>query len=99
MSAAAGEHSLWRDAYQRFRRHTPAVVATWVLLVVAIACAVGPRVVQGIWGYSVASQDLPYGAQGPSWQHLFGTDLYGRDLLCRVLAGGQISMLVGLPPT
>jgi oligopeptide transport system permease protein len=32
----------------------------------------------------------------PSWQHLCGTDLNGRDLLYRMLTGGQISLLVGL---
>jgi peptide/nickel transport system permease protein/oligopeptide transport system permease protein len=32
----------------------------------------------------------------PSLQHLFGTDLHGRDLLTRLLYGGRISLLVGL---
>ncbi len=34
--------------------------------------------------------------QDPSAEHWFGTDMYGRDLLARVLHGGQISLLVGL---
>jgi len=32
----------------------------------------------------------------PGLQHLFGTDLHGRDLLTRLLYGGRISLLVGL---
>jgi len=32
----------------------------------------------------------------PSVQHLFGTDSFGRDILTRVLFGGQISIQVGL---
>jgi len=32
----------------------------------------------------------------PSTQHLFGTDLNGRDLLYRVLLGARISLLVGV---
>ena len=32
----------------------------------------------------------------PSWSHLCGTDLDGRDLLIRILEGGRISLLVGL---
>lgn len=32
----------------------------------------------------------------PSWQHLFGTDLNGRDVLYRVLVGARVSLLVGL---
>lgn len=36
---------------------------------------------------------LTYGP--PSWQHLCGTDLNGRDLFYRMLTGGQVSLLVG----
>jgi peptide/nickel transport system permease protein len=32
----------------------------------------------------------------PSEQHLFGTDNFGRDILTRVLYGGQLSLQVGL---
>ncbi len=34
--------------------------------------------------------------QGPSMQHLFGTDDLGRDYLTRVLYGGRVSLLVGV---
>ncbi len=32
----------------------------------------------------------------PSWEHLFGTDALGRDLLMRTLKGLSVSMTVGL---
>jgi peptide/nickel transport system permease protein len=34
--------------------------------------------------------------KAPSEDWLFGTDMYGRDLLSRVLHGGQVSLVVGL---
>ncbi|MDD2292056.1 MAG: ABC transporter permease [Aliarcobacter sp.] len=33
--------------------------------------------------------------QAPSLQHLFGTDRLGRDVLARVLTGGQTSLIIG----
>ncbi len=33
---------------------------------------------------------------GPSWEHPFGTDQLGRDLLARVIVGARTSILVGL---
>jgi peptide/nickel transport system permease protein len=32
---------------------------------------------------------------GPSWEHLFGTDRLGRDMLARTLSGLRLSLLVG----
>ena len=34
--------------------------------------------------------------QSPSWEHPFGTDTLGRDLLMRILKGMSVSMTVGL---
>ncbi len=33
--------------------------------------------------------------QSPSLQHLFGTDRLGRDVLARILTGGQTSLIIG----
>lgn len=32
----------------------------------------------------------------PSFEHLFGTDRLGRDLLARVIQGGQVSLIIGV---
>lgn len=42
-----------------------------------------------------AIQDLPNRLQGPTWQHWFGLDELGRDILARVLLGARVSLLVG----
>ncbi len=34
--------------------------------------------------------------QGPNWQHLMGTDQYGRDIFSRVVAGAVFSVVSGL---
>lgn len=43
-----------------------------------------------------AAQDLPNRLQGPTWQHWFGLDELGRDILARVLLGARVSLMVGL---
>jgi len=42
------------------------------------------------------AQHLSQRFKHPSWQHLLGTDQYGRDLLARVIYGGRISLFVGI---
>ncbi|HEY7791706.1 MAG TPA: ABC transporter permease [Vicinamibacterales bacterium] len=46
--------------------------------------------------YSPTAQDLALRLAGPSWRHPFGLDELGRDVFSRVLAGAQISFLVGV---
>ena len=48
--------------------------------------------------YRVPSDTIDYsaGLLGPSFQHPFGTDDLGRDLLARVMLGGRVSMSVGV---
>ncbi len=61
------------------------------LIFIVGAAALGPFLTG--YGYEQTSnqQFAP-----PSTQHLFGTDLHGRDLLTRVLHGARISLMVGL---
>ena len=35
----------------------------------------------------------------PCWEHPFGTDSLGRDVLCRVIYGARVSLMVGLLAT
>ncbi len=46
--------------------------------------------------YDPTKQDLANKLQGPSSEHLLGTDETGRDLLSRIIYGARISMRVGV---
>lgn len=44
--------------------------------------------------YSPTAQDFSATLQGPSWNHLLGTDNLGRDIWSRVLYGGRIDLFL-----
>ncbi len=46
--------------------------------------------------YPPNALDIPARLQGPSLDHLFGTDQLGRDVFSRVLMGGRIALTVAL---
>lgn len=41
------------------------------------------------------AMDIPDRLQAPGWDHLLGTDHYGRDTLSRIMKGAQTTMAVG----
>lgn len=78
-------------------RQATAIAATVVILVV-LACAVGPWIAAR-FGLDGTRIDTGLGAAPPSAQHWLGTDMLGRDLLVRVLIGGRIALVVAVVAT
>src|SRR5262245_25481958 len=79
---------LWR----KFRRHRMAVASFVILALLASAVLLGPL----LWRVPINEIDFTARLSPPSWQHPFGTDDLGQDLLARMLYGGRISLAVGL---
>ena len=87
--------SLSNDAWQRLRKNRLAVAGGGMLLLLTVACVLGPM----LSAYGYAEQNLDHTFAPPSGAHWLGTDQLGRDLLVRVLYGGRISLGVGLSAT
>lgn len=84
-------------AWRRFRRDRTAMLASIVLLLVILACIIGPWLSPHAgdatdWSRMSAAPTLADG-------RFFGTDALGRDLFVRTLEGGRISLAVGLAAT
>ncbi|MGB1873439.1 MAG: ABC transporter permease [Akkermansiaceae bacterium] len=89
-------HSLWSDAWLRLRKNKMAMVSMVILFIIGIFCFIVP-----VFPFIADpnSQDLGNTFLPPNGDHLLGTDQSGRDLLARLLYGGQISLLVGIVAT
>ncbi|HLW60339.1 MAG TPA: ABC transporter permease [bacterium] len=77
---------------RRIGRSPSAVVGGILLLVIGGAAVLAPLI--SPFNPVKANQRFPL--DPPSAAHLMGTDRFGRDILSRVLWGGQLSLSVGL---
>lgn len=87
--------SLWADAWQRLKRNRLALGSLIFLLSLIALCLLTPWLAP----YGYEQQNLELGATPPSLAHWLGTDVFGRDLLTRLLYGGRVSLMVGFIAT
>lgn len=87
--------SIWLDVIDGIVGNRAALVSAIFILILALI-AIVTAIFPGILPYDPYAQDLSSTVQGPSPEHWFGTDLQGRDILCRMLVGTQITLVVGL---
>jgi oligopeptide transport system permease protein len=89
------QSNLWRDAWFRYIRNRGALIAGAIFVLVLLYCLVWPFVSP----YDPDKVDFALKGQGPSLEHPFGTDNFGRDLLTRTALGGRISIGIGFGAT
>ncbi|MDY6802330.1 MAG: ABC transporter permease [Cyanobacteriota bacterium] len=92
ISIPARSINLWQSTWRRFSKDWMAILGTVVLLSIILAIAIGPMV----YNVPIDKIDFANSTVGPSWEHPFGTNDLGQDVLARVLAGGRISLAVGV---
>jgi peptide/nickel transport system permease protein/oligopeptide transport system permease protein len=81
--------------HQLWKQNKLAVFSAVVILLIALSAIFAPVVAP----YDPTAQDLTNRLQGPSLQHLLGTDQLGRDVLSRMIYGARVSLVIGLCPT
>lgn len=84
--------SLWGDVWVQFRKHRLAMLGVGIFVFLILGVLVGPL----IYPVDAGFIDVAAANSQPSRDHLFGTDNLGRDTLARSMAGGRISMSVGI---
>jgi peptide/nickel transport system permease protein len=93
LSARAAPSRSWGSpALRRFRRHRLAVFGAVTILVLTLACVIGPFLLP----FTDTFIDIRQRFAPPlSGAHVLGTDQLGRDMLARLLMAGRISLAVG----
>jgi len=81
-----------RRTWRRFRKHRLAMAGAIFILIVSLSAIAADFITP----YEYQAQDLERYREGPSSEHLLGTDSYGRDVLSRVIYGGRVSLSVGI---
>src|SRR5215510_11656112 len=82
----------WSEFWRKFKKQRIALIAGAFVAVLVVLAILAPWIV-------------PYDAENffdydrlnapPSWQHWFGVDALGRDILSRILMGARISLAAG----
>jgi oligopeptide transport system permease protein len=93
--AAIRQSNLWRDAWRRYVRNKAAVIAGSVFVIVVLYCLIAPV----LSPYDPDAVKYEIANLGPSFDHPFGTDKFGRDMFTRTALGGRVSILIGFGAT
>lgn len=87
--------SLWRDAWIKLCKNYLALLGLAIILLLCLVSLLTPWIAP----YGYEEQNLLLGATPPSAAHWLGTDIFGRDMLTRIMYGGRVSLTVGFIAT
>lgn len=80
---------------KQFAKNKVALVGIIILLILVMTSILAPALAP----YDYRSVDPVHAREAPSAAHIFGLDVYGRDILSRILYGGRTSLLIGVGAT
>jgi ABC-type dipeptide/oligopeptide/nickel transport system permease subunit len=93
-AAATARRAKGAEFLMRFARNPSAAVGLTLLFALVLMALIAPLIAP----YGPNEPDYTRVLDGPSWQHVFGTDELGRDTLSRVIYGARVSLRVGFIP-
>ena len=85
------QRTLWGDAFRRLLRNRAAVLGLAFIVFEIVLALAAPLVAP----YNYTDRTTGATTQSPTREHMFGTDVQGRDVLSRVIYGSRVSLTVG----
>jgi peptide/nickel transport system permease protein len=83
----------WAARIAWFIRHNSLGAAGGLIVVLMVLMAVFADL---LTGHDPTLNDFGVMLEKPTWEHLLGTDQYGRDLYARIIHGARTALLVGI---
>ena len=90
----AKKRSMAAEVWQRLVKNKMAMVGLAIIILLALAAIFADVIAD--YDTKVVAQHISDRLQGPSAQHWFGTDEFGRDIFARMIHGSRVSLVVGL---
>lgn len=84
--------SFYRDAFRRLWKSPTAIIGLIIVIFFVLIAILAPWIAP----YDPFAMNLPARHQGPSLEHPFGTDFFGRDVMSRMMYGARISLVMGI---
>ena len=81
-----------RDFFRRLRQSKFALLGGFVIGIMILSATFAPLIAP----HDPVKQNIIALLQGPSREHLLGTDELGRDTLSRIMYGSRVSLMVGV---
>lgn len=84
--------SYWQDAWRRLKKNRVAMTGLYIIIAIALFAFLGPVLSQFDYDQQIR------GAENiaPCFEHPFGTDNHGRDILVRTMHGTRVSLIIGV---
>ena len=92
MNTASKKKTRFQIVWKRLKKNKMAMVGLYIIILMIIVSSIAPYIAP----YSYDKQDYTAAMQGPSDEHLLGTDEFGRDILSRLLYGAKYSFEFGI---
>ncbi|WP_080876209.1 ABC transporter permease [Oceanobacillus timonensis] len=86
------KESNFKMLFRSFKKNKLALYSLYIIIFLLLIVIFGP------WITPYDPQESNYDSilEGPSWQHLAGTDEFGKDVLSRLIVGARLSLGVGV---
>ena len=88
------KRSQFVEIWQSLKLNKMAMVGLAILFILVLGAIFADVICD--YDTMVIKQDIPNRLQGPSADHWFGTDEFGRDIFARIIHGSRVSLVVGI---